>query len=96
MPGRMTYSAALAAVLLFPGLSGARAADPGFCRDYTDAALNQVRAALSTPACARGLEGPRWSADRHVHYEWCLGVSPRAAEAERDIRKEHLRACRGT
>jgi hypothetical protein len=87
---------ATAGTFLFAlGLSGARAAEPGFCRDYTDAALHQVRAALATPACERGLGGARWSADRRVHYEWCLGASPQAVNAERAIRAEHLRTCRG-
>jgi hypothetical protein len=30
----------------------ARAADPAFCAGYADAAINQVRGALSNPNCA--------------------------------------------
>jgi hypothetical protein len=75
--------------------SSAHAAGPGFCRDYANAALNQVRAALSIPGCRGGMGGPRWSADFPVHYNWCLGASPAAAEEEREARTVHLRRCRG-
>jgi hypothetical protein len=92
---KIVHSAAAGAFIFTFGLSEAGAAEPGFCRDYTDAALHQVRAALATPACERGLGGARWSADRRVHYEWCLGASPQAVNAERAIRAEHLRTCRG-
>ena len=35
----------------------AQAADPAFCAGYTDAALNQVRIALSSPNCMAGARG---------------------------------------
>ncbi len=73
----------------------AQAADPGFCRDYARAALNQVQIALSTPACRPGLEGARWSADYRVHFDWCLGAPYGAAQGERAARTRHLRRCRG-
>ncbi len=73
----------------------AQAADPGFCRGYAEAAINQVRGALSNPNCARGLQGTRWSADFKVHFDWCLTQSPGAAESERVARTEYLRGCRG-
>jgi hypothetical protein len=37
----------------------AQAADPAFCAGYTDAALNQVRIALSSPNCIAGARGAR-------------------------------------
>jgi hypothetical protein len=77
--------------LLIP--AAAQAADPAFCAGYADAALNQVRAALSNPNCAAGARGVRWSMERHVHFDWCLTIP--AAAAERDARTEFLRGCRG-
>jgi hypothetical protein len=75
------------------GLSGARAADPGFCRQFAKAAISQVREALADPRCGAGLQGARWSTDFAVHYEWCLGASLDAAGAERGARTRFLRAC---
>ena len=72
----------------------AQAADPAFCAGYTDAALNQVHIALSSPNCMAGARGARWSPERHVHFDWCLGQPP-AAAAERQARTEFLRGCRG-
>ena len=83
----------LSSLTVFSGLTAAHAADPGFCRQYTKAALNQVRGGLSNPACAGGLQGARWSTDFAVHYEWCLGASFGAAGTERDARTQYLRGC---
>jgi hypothetical protein len=76
-------------------LSSAQAAGEGFCRDYANAALNQVRAALSLPGCRRGIGGPRWSAEYRIHFDWCLHASRDAADDERAARSGHLRDCRG-
>jgi hypothetical protein len=73
----------------------AQAADPAFCAGYTDAALNQVRIAMSSPNCASGARGARWSPERRVHFDWCLTQPPAAAAAERQTRTEFLRGCRG-
>ena len=73
----------------------AQAADPAFCAGYTDAALNQVRIALSSPNCIAGARGARWSTERHVHFDWCLTQPPAAAAAERQARTDFLRGCRG-
>jgi hypothetical protein len=87
--------AAATAVSMFVVLnvSTADAADPGFCKQYTQAALNQVRGGLVNPRCASGFRGARWSTEFAVHYEWCLGASLVAAGAERDERTRFLRAC---
>jgi hypothetical protein len=94
---RMTTKRPFAAVLMtslaMAQLAAARAADPGFCRQYARSALDQVRAGLSDPACGGALKGSRWSSDFAVHYEWCLGVSLRAAGDERDFRTHHLKSC---
>jgi hypothetical protein len=82
-------AACFLSAFLMAGLTAADAADPGFCRQYAQAALKQVRGALSNPRCAR------WSADFPVHYEWCLGADYGAAGAERDARTRYLRACTG-
>jgi hypothetical protein len=93
MKGRASVTA-FSSILLAAMLSTtAQAADPGFCRQYAKAALNQVRGALSNPACAGGLQGARWSSDFAVHYEWCLGTSYGAAGGERDARTRFLQAC---
>ena len=73
----------------------AQAADPAFCAGYTDAALNQVHIALSSPNCMAGARGARCSPERHVHFDWCLTQPPAAAAAERQARTEFLRGCRG-
>ena len=73
----------------------AQAADPAFCAGYADAAINQVRVALSNPNCAHGVHGARWSSERRVHFDWCLMQPPGAAAAERHARTEFLRGCRG-
>jgi hypothetical protein len=99
MESRLAPTVGLWILLLstFPacGVTAANAADPGFCRQYAQASLNQVRGGLSNPACGGGLQGARWSSDFSVHYEWCLGVSYAAAGAERDARTGLLRGCAG-
>ena len=87
--------AVASALSVLPGLTAAYAADPGFCRQYAKAALNQVRGGLTNPACAGGLQGVRWSTDFAVHYEWCLGASVGAAGTEGDARMQHLKGCAG-
>jgi hypothetical protein len=91
----IVFSTFLLSVFLLKGLTAANAADPGFCRQYAQASLNQVRGGFANPACAGGLQGPRWSSDFAVHYEWCLGASFGAAGAERDARTRFLRGCAG-
>jgi hypothetical protein len=80
-------------LFLMSGLIDARAADPGFCRQFAKAAISQVRGALADPRCGAGVQGARWSTDFAVHYEWCLGASPDAAGAESHARRRFLRAC---
>jgi len=72
----------------------ARAADPGFCRAYAEAAVRQVELARSIPACNRGT-GARWTTDYKVHFDWCLSAAPPAVEAERNARTNWIRACSG-
>jgi hypothetical protein len=72
----------------------AQAADPGSCREYATAAINQVRGALNNPRCMAGVQGARWSSDFNVHYSWCLGASYAAMGSERDARTAYLRGCR--
>jgi hypothetical protein len=86
--------ALLCSMFSIVGITEAQAADPAFCGQYSQAALNQVRAGLSNPSCGGGLQEPRWSSEFAVHYEWCLGTSFGAAGNERDARTNYLRACR--
>lgn len=96
MADRLPFAVAWAwLILIVSGLSAAHAADPGFCRQYAKAALNQVRGGLADPGCGRGLRGTRWSMDFAVHYEWCLGASPDAVDGENDARTRHLKVCAG-
>jgi hypothetical protein len=82
-------------IFVLSSASSAHAADPGFCKQYTQAALNQVRGGLLNPGCAGGLQGARWSTEFALHYEWCLGASADAAAAERDARTRFLKTCNG-
>jgi hypothetical protein len=88
----LTCTALLTAAMTFA--PAAQAAPPDFCRDYAAAAVRQVEAARSIPACNRGV-GPRWTTDYRVHFDWCLGANPGVVEAERNARTNWLRACRG-
>lgn len=72
----------------------AQAAPGPFCRDYAAAAVRQVEAARSVPACNRGT-GARWTTDFKVHFDCCAGATPEAVEAERVARTNWLRSCRG-
>jgi hypothetical protein len=95
MANRLLLTAAcVVSGLLAPGLTAAHAADPGFCKPYAEAALNQVRGGLANPRCAGAMQGARWSTDFAVHYQWCLGASFAAAGTERDARTQYLRGCR--
>ena len=86
---------ALTALMSAAPVSVALAADRDFCRDYTTAALRQVYIAQSHPSCSGVVDfnNPRWSSDRHVHWDWCRGQSRDAAWAERDARTHILRRC---
>jgi hypothetical protein len=86
-------SATLMAALLPP--LAARAADPAFCQDYTQAAMVQVSAAHAVGTCSPGAQGPRWSPDPSVHMRWCLMQSQSAAIRERANRTSFIRNCRG-
>src|ERR1700684_2354323 len=90
---RRPFAAVLMTSLAMAQPGAAHAADPGFCRQYARSALDQVRAGLSDPACGGALHGSRCSSDFAVHYEWCLGVSLRAAGDEGDFRTRHLKSC---
>jgi hypothetical protein len=91
---KLGCAAVAGAWLLLACAPAAQAANPGFCRDYTSAALRQVRAAYAQPRCAAGIGGPRWSTQGRVHYDWCLGADFAATGAERDARTAYLRSCR--
>jgi hypothetical protein len=94
MTDRLRFVAACCLSLFWlSGPTDARAADPGFCRQFTKAAISQVRGALADPRCGAGIQGARWSTDFAVHYEWCLGASLDAAAAESKARTRFLRAC---
>jgi len=72
----------------------ASAADPGFCHEYAETAVRQFNAAFAVPRCRGGMNGPRWSHEFRVHYDWCLGAAYNAVEAERRDRAQYIYACR--
>ena len=84
---------ATAAVAVTPLI--AKAAPQEFCRDYADAAVNQVRAALANPGCAGAAVGPRWTPEHRLHFIWCLSQPIPIVESERGARIGYLRGCRG-
>jgi len=85
---------AIASTLVFLAPLPSHAADPGFCRAYATAALNQGRTGLALPRCRGLMEGSRWSADYRVHFDWCLTVPRGAADTERGVRTGFLTRCR--
>jgi hypothetical protein len=91
----MVRNLSVAGIALALCVAAAQAADPAFCRQYAQAALNQVRSGLNIRACAGGIKGSRWSSDFRVHYDWCLDTSSQAAGAKRDARTAYLNACTG-
>jgi len=93
LKGLMRAAMLMPALVLLP--LAAQAADRAFCAGYTDAAMEQVHRAITHATCAGGAHGDRWSRERHVHFDWCLGASPMAAAAERDARRDFLRGCGG-
>ena len=95
MLGKSAFAVAFVLAVFLSCLTAVHAVDPGFCRQYAKAALNQVRGGLTNPACARRLQGARWSTDFAVHYEWCLGASLDAAGTESDARAQYLKGCAG-
>ena len=88
----MRHAMPVVAVLLLS--SSAWAADPNFCGQYAQTALNQTRAGYANPNCAPRMQGARWSQDFNVHYNWCLGTSYQQANNERSVRTGFLEGCR--
>jgi hypothetical protein len=86
-------TAAIVALAVLAPMAAQAAPEP-FCRDYATAAVRQVEAARSVPACNRGT-GARWTSDFKVHFDWCLGAALDVVEAERGARTNWLRSCRG-
>ena len=87
----LAAAAVFGAMLIAPA---AGAADPNFCRDYAAAAVRQFNAAFAVPRCRGAMNGPRWSAEFRIHYDWCLGAPYDAASRERDVRRQYIDACR--
>jgi hypothetical protein len=65
----------------------------GFAGNTLDPPLIRCGPDFPIRPCGGALQGSRWSSDFAVHYEWCLGVSLRAAGDERDFRAHHLKSC---
>jgi hypothetical protein len=90
----LVFGSLVAAGLASAAIPSAHAADVGYCEQYARAALVQVRAGLSVPSCRPSLAGNRWSADYHVHYDWCRNVSRNDAQTERSVRTDTIASCR--
>jgi hypothetical protein len=70
-----------------------QAADPGYCRNYANAAVNQFREYRNIPGCFQGAND-RWRPNWNAHYGWCLGVPWENARDETGARANQLRGCR--
>jgi len=90
---RILGAAAFAAVLAPAAAS--YAADPGFCRGYTESAIHQSQIAREARYCHRAIDEypERWSMDRRGHDEWCRSVPREYADREREARHEILEEC---
>jgi len=62
-----------------------------FCNRYADTAVNQNRQNIRRRC---GFRGNRWSNNRAGHFNWCMRVSRRSANAETNGRVSQLRNCR--
>ena len=84
-----------AMVLLFCtiGPISVLSANPDFCRDYANAAVDQTRAASDGWRCRAAPLPPRWSTNWRDHYDWCLGTRWEYVRREREIRHDHLLRC---
>jgi hypothetical protein len=80
-------------MILLVAIPPASAADQGFCNTYATAALRQVKLAYEIPGCAH-VQGPRWSRDYNVHFNWCRTQDFGQIARERDIRTGYLKSCR--
>lgn len=89
----MRWFVAIGLLTFIAGSSPVRAAEPHFCREYAESAVDQSRRALDDPRCERGARGPRWSTNYRYHYDWCLGARHESAREEREVRHEHLERC---
>jgi len=90
---RLTVVAVASVMGLVALSTKANAAGPGFCADYSRAAVRQFELARSIPGCLGG-GSARWNPDYQVHYGWCLNVPPGAAVSERAIRSREIAVCR--
>jgi hypothetical protein len=89
MMGATLLASALA--ILMP--LAARAADAEFCKEYAQAAINQVSAGHAKPACAAHMQGARWSSLVRVHFVYCMSNPIDAVENLRSARDGYLRSC---
>ncbi len=86
------FAVIAAGLLLGLPMSSAMAVDDHDCREYATAAIRQVHQMHEFRRCDRG-QGPRWSDNWNVHYQWCRGASFEQIGAERDARTNWLRSC---
>jgi hypothetical protein len=71
----------------------AQAAGVETCEAYAQAAVSQVSSGHSTPACEKGMDGPRWSAAFRVHFTYCMTHSGEVVDGQRAARNDYLRSC---
>jgi len=86
------------ATLLMPALAmlmplAAQAADAAYCKDYAQAAVNQVSAGRAKPGCAAHMQGARWSGSERVHFIYCMSNPMDAVENVRSARHAYLHSC---
>ena len=71
----------------------AQAGDAESCQAYAKAAMEQVSIGRSNPACAKGMDGPRWSPSLRVHFSYCINNPIEVVEGGIGKRNEYLRSC---
>lgn len=93
MLGTLRRLLPMTAALAFLMPLTAQAAGVETCEAYAHAAISQVSSGRSTPACEKGMEGPRWSAAFRVHFTYCMTHSGEVVDGQRAARSDFLRSC---
>jgi hypothetical protein len=61
------------------------------CQYYADVAVC-MRSRANQLDCS--VSGSRWGTNRQTHYDWCLGATPAARQAEANARDARIEQCR--
>ena len=92
LPRRALIVAVVGGAALVAASSPALSAPPLFCDAYAMKAVQQQKVNLAK-GC--GFAGQRWMKKYGMHYAWCLGATPGAANGETWARAQMLQQCAG-